>query len=71
MGAVGPSEGRVFAEAYGDTVRVVVVSLAGGGLRFTIQVADTTKPPAGALLEVSGPDEGIRGLAGYRLEIRP
>ena len=71
MGAVGPSEGRVFAEAHGDTVHVVVVNLAGGALRFTISVADTTKPPAGALLEVSGPDDGIRGLAGYRLEIRP
>ncbi|HSW28831.1 MAG TPA: hypothetical protein VLH75_04960 [Longimicrobiales bacterium] len=71
MGAVGPSEGRVFAEAHGDTVHVVVVNLAGGGLRFTVQVADTTKPPTGILVEVSGPDDRIRGLAGYRLELRP
>ena len=71
MGAVGPSEGRVFSEAHGDTVHVVVVNLAGGALRFTVQVADTTKPPTGILVEVSGPDDRIRGLAGYRLELRP
>jgi len=71
MGAVGASEGRVFSEAHGDTVHVVVVNLAGGGLRFTVQVADTTQPPAGILVEVSGPDDRIRGLAGYRLELRP
>jgi hypothetical protein len=72
MGAVGPSdEGRVFAEAHGDTLRVVVVNVAGGALRFTIQVADTTKPPAGTLVEVSGPDDRIRGLTRYTLELRP
>ena len=71
MGAVASLEGRVFSEAHGDTVHVVVVNLAGGGLRFTVQVSDTTKPPTGILVEVSGPDDRIRGLAGYRLELRP
>jgi hypothetical protein len=71
MGAIGSSEGRVFSEARGDTVHVVVVNLAGGALGFTVQVADTTKPPTGILVEVSGPDDRIRGLAGYRLELRP
>jgi hypothetical protein len=72
MGAIGPSdEGRVFSQAHGDTVNVVVVNVAGGALRFTIQVADTTNPPAGTLVEVSGPDDRIRGLTGYKLELRP
>jgi hypothetical protein len=71
IGAVGAAEGRVFSEARGDTVYVVVVNLAGGTLRFTLQVADTTRRPAGTLVEVSGPDDKVRGLAGYKLEIRP
>ena len=71
IGAVAAFEGRVFSEAHGDTMHVVVVNLAGGGLRFTVQVADTTKPPTGILVEVSGPDDRVRGLAGYRLELRP
>ena len=72
LGAVGPSDaGRVFAEARGDTVRVVVVNLAGGTLRFTVHVPDTTRPPTATLVEVSGPDDRVRSLTAYRLELRP
>ena len=72
IGAIGPSdEGRVFSQAHGDTLRVVVVNVAGGALRFTIQVTDTTRPPTGTLVEVSGSDDGIRSLSGYKVEIRP
>ncbi|NJD19001.1 MAG: hypothetical protein FIA95_06930 [Gemmatimonadetes bacterium] len=72
LGAVGPLDaGRVFAEARGDTVRVVVVNLAGGTLRFTVHVPDTTRPPMATLVEVSGPDDRLRSLAAYRLELRP
>lgn len=72
IGAIAPGDAvRVFSEARGDTVRVVVVNLAGGALRFTVHVADTTKPPSGTLVEVSGPGDAIRGLAGYGLELRP
>jgi len=70
MGQLAPLEGRVFSEVHGDTVLVVVVNDAGGALRFTIDVADTTRPPAGVLIEVSGPDDRLRGLGGYRLDIR-
>lgn len=71
MGAIAPSEGRVFSETRGDTAYVVVVNVAGGGLRFTVEVADTTRRPTGTLVEVSAPDDRIRALAGYRLEVRP
>ena len=72
IGTIAPREAvRVFSEARGDTVRVVVVNLGGGTLRFSVQVADTTKPPVGTLVEVSGPDDGVRGLAGYKLELLP
>lgn len=71
VGTIGPTEGRVFSEAHGDTVYVVVVNQTGGTLRFTIQVSDTTRRPAGTLVEVSGTDDRIRSLAGYTLEIRP
>lgn len=71
IGAIGAAEGRVFSELHGDTAYVVVINQAGGALRFTVQVADTTRRPVGTLLEVSGPDDRPRGLAGYALEIRP
>jgi hypothetical protein len=62
-------DGRVFSERRGDTTNVVVVNPEGGALRFTISVADTTAPPEAVLVEVAGPDDAIRPLAGYSVEM--
>lgn len=70
MGALSPVDGRVFGGQDGDTLRVVVVNEAGGELRFQLAVADTTVKPQGVLVEVSGPDDQLRALTGYTLEIR-
>jgi len=67
---IAAAGGRVFSEVHGDTVLVVVVNEAGGDLSFDVSLADTTRPPTGALVEVSGPDDRIRVLTGYSLEIR-
>lgn len=63
-------DGRVFSEHHGDTVMVVVVNEAGGKLRFGVEVADTTRRPAVTLLDVSGPDDRLRALRGYSVDIR-
>jgi hypothetical protein len=67
---IAAAGGRVFSWPHGDTVVVVVVNESGGDLSFDVSVADTTRPPTGVLVEVSGPDDRIRALAGYSLEIR-
>lgn len=67
---IAAAGGRVFSEVHGDTVVVVVVNEAGGDLSFGVSLADTTRPPTAALVEVSGPDDRIRALTGYSLEIR-
>ena len=64
-----PLEGRVFSERHGDTLNVVVVNPEGGALRFTVSVADTTTPPQAVLLEVAGPDDRVRPLAGYSVQV--
>ncbi len=67
---IAAAGGRVFSEVHGDTVVVVVVNEAGGDLSFDVSLADTTRLPTGALVEVSGPDDRIRALTGYSVEIR-
>lgn len=62
--------GRAFAEYHGDTVMVVVVDEAGGKLHFGVEVADTTRKPVATLLDVSGPDDQLRSLRGYSVDIR-
>lgn len=66
---VTPVQGRVFSRASGDTVHVVVVNLDGGSLSFSVSVADTTRRPQAVLVEVSGPDDEIRALTGYSVEV--
>ena len=70
LGDVTPDAGRAFSDLRGDTLNVVVVNEAGGDLRFRVALADTTRPPQGVLLEVSGPDDAVRALAGYAVEVR-
>jgi hypothetical protein len=65
-------DARTFSHVRGDTVNVVVVRDQPGDLRFLVSVADTTRLPAAAVLEVAGGDDALRGsLVGYRVELRP
>lgn len=70
IGAVTALQGRAFSHAVGDTVQVVVVNPEGGDLVFSVAVADTTQPPQAVLVEVAGPDDQIRALTGYSVEVR-
>ena len=70
LGALAPVDGRVFGRQEGDTLRVVVVNEGGGDLRFRVAVPDTTQKPQAVLVEVAGPDDQLRPLAGYTLELR-
>jgi len=69
LGEVTALEGRVFSRAVGDTLHVVVVNPDGGPLRFTVRVDDVGSLPTGAVLEVAGPDDALRTLADYRVEV--
>lgn len=72
IAAVSALEGRVFSFQRGDTTHVVVVhdADAGGDLSFSVSVADTTRPPRGVVVEVSDPEDRVRALTGYALELR-
>jgi hypothetical protein len=65
-------DARTFSHTRGDTVDVVIVRDQPGDLRFLVSVADTTRQPGVAVLEVAGGDDELRGsLQGYRVELRP
>lgn len=71
MEGVTARAGRVFAEQRGDTLHLVVIRDDAGELGLLLQVADTTRPPVGVVVEVAGPDDRVRGLTGYSVEVRP
>jgi hypothetical protein len=65
-------DARTFSHQRGDTVDVVLVRDAPGELRFLIVVADTTRRPGAAVVEVADGDNRLRsGVGAYRVEIRP
>ena len=69
---VRPLDARTFSHAQGDTVNVVLVRDQAGDLRFLVALADTTRVPSAAVLEVAGGDDRLRSnLQSYRLELRP
>lgn len=72
IGEVSAPGGRVFSFQQGDTTHVVLVHEggAGGTLGFSVAVADTTRSIQGVVVEVSDPDDRIRDLTWYVLEIR-
>ncbi len=63
------SEGRLFSAIRGDTADVIVVLEFPGEVRFRLSVADTADLPAMTVVEVAGPDNALRALGGYALEI--
>ena len=65
-------DARTFSHVQGDTVNVVVVRDQPGDLRFLVALADTTRVPSAAVLEVAGGDDRLRAnVQTYRLELRP
>lgn len=71
MGTVQAVEGEVHTRARGDTLSVLVLRPVAGLLRFTVQVADTTRRPRAAVVQVAGPDNRLRpALMGYSVEVR-
>jgi len=68
---VGALSARTFSNVRGDTVDVVIVRDQPGELRFTLSVADASRPPAAVVVEVADGENRLRADAHlYRLEVR-
>ena len=60
---------RVFARTSGDVTRVVVVRDQPGTIQLRVRLADPTRKPAAAVVEVAGGDDAVRpSLAGSRVD---
>jgi hypothetical protein len=69
---VRPLDARTFSNVRGDTVDVVLVRDQPGDLRFQVALADETRVPTAAVLEVAGGDDRLRAnLQSYRVELAP
>lgn len=66
--SVGPL--TIFTEPDGAGVRIAVLRATPGGLDFRIEVDDVNDPPAVELLQVAGPDDQLRDLDAYSVELR-
>jgi hypothetical protein len=65
-------DARTFSNVRGDTVNVVVVRDQPGDLRFLVSLADQSRVPVAAVVEVAGGDDKLRtNLQTYRVEIQP
>jgi hypothetical protein len=63
---------EVITQRVGDVIHVAVVHRFGiEGLTFDLEVADVDSPPELTLVQVVGPDDQLRALAGYSLEVVP
>jgi hypothetical protein len=63
---------EVITQRVGDVIYIAVVHRFGiDGLTFDLEVADVDSPPELTLVEVVGPDDHPRALAGYALEVLP
>lgn len=68
--ADGPTE--VLSTTVGDERYVAVVHRFGAeGLTFELDVADVADPPELTIVQVAGPDDRLRDITGYALEIVP
>jgi hypothetical protein len=64
--SVTASGGRLFAQAWGPTMRVVVVNEPAGPVAFRVTMAEGSAPPAVRVVEVvDGNDLPRTSLAGY------
>ena len=70
MGGASGLDGEIHTRARGDTLSVLILRPDPGPLRFLLEVADTTRKPRGAVVQVAGPDNRVRSaLLGYRVEV--
>jgi len=70
IGDVTPlGDTELFSEASAAATQLVLINQTGGELAFEVAVADTTQPPEAVIQEVAGPDDALRTLTGYTLEI--
>lgn len=68
----GETQTEVIAREVDDVVYVAVIHRFGTqSLTFDAEVVDTDAPPELTLIEVVGPDNVARDLAGYSLEVVP
>lgn len=65
---VGSTE--VFVGTADGSVQVVLIDQAGGDLAFRVALADTTRRPEAIVQQVAGPDDELRVLEGYSVELR-
>ena len=72
LGSVSAEVGHLFHQRVEGRTMVVVVLEEAGEVRFRFDVPDVEAIPAYRIIEVSGPDDTLRGdLAGYTLQLLP
>lgn len=67
--AIRPLDGRVFSSIGDDGARVVVVRETPGIVRFEVDLAGAPGVPEARVVEVAGPDDALRPLEGYTVEV--
>jgi hypothetical protein len=68
VSSLGSTE--VFAGIADGSVQVVLIDQTGGDLSFRVALADTTRRPEAIVQQVAGPDDELRTLEGYSVELR-
>lgn len=66
---VKPAAGSLLQTPSGGTRQIAVLLRDPGKIALTLSLADRTRPPEIRILQVSGPDDRPRALAGYRVQI--
>jgi hypothetical protein len=68
--AVTSESAEVHTHVEGDRLMVVLVRAQPGELRAVVEVPDATRPPEVRLVQVAGPTNALRPLAGYSVEVK-
>ncbi|MND07047.1 hypothetical protein D3C83_288110 [compost metagenome] len=70
---MGPVEGKAVEIVRDGRRQVAVLRADGGTIALRLVVADPTRPPDVRVIQVAGPGDEARPLAGYRvsLEVAP
>jgi hypothetical protein len=72
LGEVTVAEGEVFAQADGNTTRLVIIRDIPGQIQFRVQVNERSAPPNATVVEVAdGTNELRSSIAGYQVEFTP